>query len=184
MTGVALAPTRTHGRVIDLGAGAEPDPRADETTDLYYEDVDHQFDITESWPIEDASVAGLIANHCLEHVPHHAMPGVFEEAARVLEPQGWFEVSVPVGCDAAADPTHQSTWQWRTPDLYCDNSKHWVPTPRFQLEDKHLHVWMIQPLEVFTPPIRFAARNWPMEFWYEIPGATGELITLYRRTDE
>lgn len=177
---VQLAPPQARGRVIDIGAGADPDPRADETADLYYEDVDHQFDITDPWPFPDDSVGGLIANHCLEHVSHEAIPGVFDEAARVLEPGGWFEMSVPVGCDAVADPTHRSQWHWRTADLYCDASAHWIPTPSLQLEDKRLHVWMIQPLEVFTPAIRFAAKHWPMEFWYELPGATGELVLLFR----
>lgn len=169
-----------YGRVLDLGAGDAPDPRADETADAYHDGADHQFDFSDDWPLATRSVGGIIANHALEHVPHGDIPHVFQEAARVLEPGGWFEVSVPVGCDADADPTHQSEWSWRTPDLYCDPSKHWIPTLPFRVEDKRLHVWMIQPLEAFTPAIRFAAKHWPHDAWPEVPGATGELIILFR----
>lgn len=181
MPGVTLTPRHPEGRVVDIGAGTNPDFRANETADkLPHPGLDYQFDVRATWPFDDDSVQGLISNHCLEHLPHDDISHVFREAARVLVDDGWFEVSVPVGCDADADPSHESRWAWRTPDLYCDPETPWVETLPFRVEEKRLHVWMIQPLEVLTPAIRCAAKYWPHEAWPEFPGATGELITLYR----
>jgi len=44
-------------RVLDLGAGDDPDARATETVDLYA-DADHQFDLTDEWPIETEASTG------------------------------------------------------------------------------------------------------------------------------
>jgi len=47
-------------RIIDIGAGTSPDSRATETADIA-PTADHQFDITDPWPLSDNSVRGLIA---------------------------------------------------------------------------------------------------------------------------
>lgn len=172
------------GAVVDVGAGENPDPRADFTADLYAS-ADFEFDIREPWPFEDAAVGGLIARHVVEHVEHATLrEHVFPEAARVLEPGGWLEVRTPLGSDARTDPTHRSLWEWRTPEHYADNGRHWQADTGLALDDRRLHVWMIRPLEPLTPLVRFGAKRWPMEAWYELPGATGELIATYRRTDD
>lgn len=169
------------GGVLDVGAGEDPDERADYTADLHPVGVDFVFDIRDRWPVPDSSFGGIIARHVFEHVTHTELrEHVFPEVARVLEPGGWFEMRVPVGCDAVADPTHQSQWAWRTPLFYSDGHRHWTAETGLQLSKRRLHVWMIQPLEPFTPFVRHLAKRWPMELWYELPGATGELICTYR----
>lgn len=170
--------------VVDVGAGGDPDPRADYTADLHYGGADFEFDITDEWPFPDASLRGVVARHVFEHVTHDELSEcVFPEVARVLQPDGWLDVRTPLGSDARTDPTHRSRWEWRTPDHHADNANHWQDDYGLELVDKGMTVWMIQPLEVFTPLIRFGGHTWPMEFWYEIPGATGELRSEYQRVD-
>lgn len=172
------------GSILDVGAGEDPDERADYTADLHPVGVDYVFDIRDRWPFEDGSFGGVIARHVFEHVSHDELRmRVFPEVSRVLEPGGWFEMRVPLGCDAVADPTHRSQWAWRTPLFYSDGHRHWTPDTGVELTDRRLHVWMIQPLEVATPAVRFCAKHWPMELWYELPGVTGELIARYETTD-
>lgn len=168
--------------VIDLGAGRETDERADYTTDLYA-DADFQFDLREPWPFDDASVGGLIARHVFEHFTHDELRShVIPEAVRVLRSGGWLEVRTPLGSDARTDPQHKSRWEWRTPLFYADDDAHWSTDHGLGLESRRMHVWMIRPLEVFTPLVRLGARRWPMEFWYELPGATGELVSRFTKT--
>lgn len=172
------------GSVIDVGAGENPDDRADYTADIHAVGADYRFDIREDWPFPDNTLGGVIARHVCEHVPHYQLRGhVFPEIARVLQPDGWFECRVPVGADAEADPTHASKWAWRTPEFYADGHRHWAADTGLDLADRSLTVWMIQPLDVFTPLVRFGGHTWPMEFWYELPGATGELIATYKVND-
>lgn len=174
------------GSVIDVGAGDNADPRADYTADAHAEvGPDYIFDIRREWPFEDDTFGGVIARHVCEHVRHDVLRRhVFPEIRRVLEPGGWFEMRVPIGCDAEADPTHSSRWAWRTPLFYSDGHRHWVGDTGLQLVDRRLHCWFIQPLETFTIPLRALAKRWPMELWYELPGATGELIAKYRVNEE
>lgn len=180
---LATPRVRAGSPILEVGAGQSPDPRATCTADLYDVGVDHQFDIRKEWPVDSDSVDGLIARHVLEHISHDDLPTVFDEAARVLRPGGWFEFRVPVGADLDADPTHCSQWGWRTIDGYLDESKHWVPTPGFDSADKRLRAWMCRPMWPLSPLVRLGSHLRPCEFWYELPGATGELIVTLRRAD-
>ena len=73
------------------------------------------------WPIGDNEVKELRASHVMEHI--HAGQdriSVMNEAYRVLQPGGTFEIIVPLivarnageqlGWLAIADPTHGSYW--------------------------------------------------------------------------
>lgn len=66
------------------------------------------------WPTADSTVGAVRASHVLEHIPAGAdRIAVFNEAHRVLEPGGTFEVVVPFMTGtwhAVADPTHVSFW--------------------------------------------------------------------------
>jgi len=179
-TPVDVEPADVRDAVVDLGAGTDADSRAQYTTDRHDVGVDFVFDLRDEWPFADGSLSGLIARHVFEHFTHDELrEHVFPEARRVLKPGGWLELRVPLGSDLVTDPTHRSTWAWRTPLFYDDGHRHWTGKTGFELEERRLHVWMITPLGVFTPAIRFCAKHWPMEFWYELPGATGELICRY-----
>lgn len=165
-------------RIIDIGAGKSPDPRATETADVA-PTADHQFDVTDPWPLQDNSVRGLIARHVLEHVAVDDYAHVFREAARVLTSDGWFEVRVPLGADFETDPTHTTQWRWRTPELLVDDDCHWVPTAPFRVAEKELDAWGCGPLWPATPLLRAGSRRWPCELWADIPGATGELTVRF-----
>ena len=170
--------------VIDLGAGDNPDPRADQTADLHT-DADYQLDLREDWPWDTDSVGGLIARHVLEHFTHQTLTEhVFPEASRVLEPGGWLELQVPVGSNARTDPTHQSYWEWRTPEFYADDDRPWVPNHGLELTHRELDLHMITPLNALARPLRVLARRWPMEAWYELPGVTGHITARYRRVGD
>jgi len=54
-------------RVLDVGAGPNPDPRADETLDIQ-PPADHVADLGDRWPIDTATVSRVIANHVVEHL--------------------------------------------------------------------------------------------------------------------
>lgn len=172
-----------HDRVLEIGAGTNPDPRATVTADLHDVGCNHQFDLRDSWPFGDDSFDALVASHVLEHIPHRDLPHVFAEAERVLRRGGLFEFRVPVGGDADADPTHRSNWGWRTVDAYLDGA-HWTPSAAFDVESKRLRAWMCHALWPLSPLIRVGARLHPCEFWYEFPGATGEVTVVLRRESE
>jgi len=169
-------------RVIDIGAGTEPDPRATETADLYDVDgVDYQFDIREEWPFGSKTVDGLVMSHVLEHVADQA--SVLQEAARVLVDGGWLEVTVPVGDDAFADPDHESVWTWATPEIYCAQSRtrHWDADIPLVLTDREADVWLFDPLQWATPALQALASRWPAESVRRC--SSGEITATYRRVE-
>lgn len=67
------------------------------------------------WPTGDGTVEAIRAAHVMEHIPAgEPRLAVMNEAHRVLQPNGVFEIRVP-NClsgtwNAWADPTHVSFW--------------------------------------------------------------------------
>lgn len=168
-------------RIVDVGAGTDPDPRADATADLHAE-ADYQIDLEAEWPWDDGALEGIIAKHVVEHLddPEHFMA----EAARCLQCDGWLEVTVPVGQDALADPDHSQLWTWRTPAIYCRlrselNERAWDPDPPLRLVTRGASVWFYRPLRVFTPVLQAASAVWPAEAVRRC--SSGEITARYRR---
>lgn len=67
------------------------------------------------WPTGDNSVVAMRASHVMEHIPAgQERIDVMNEAHRVLQPGGVFEIRVPNSLSgtwhAFADPTHVSFW--------------------------------------------------------------------------
>lgn len=175
--------SRVHDRVLDLGAGDAPDPRSTETVDLYA-DADHEFDLDESWPVDDASVKGIIASHVVEHLAEPR--DFFAEAGRVLVDGGWLEMTVPVGADAIADPDHETRWGWRTPEIYCrdrsaENGRPWDPDPPFTLLDRDADVWFFAPFRPLTPLLQAMSKRCPAEAVRRC--SSGEITARYRRIE-
>lgn len=111
-----------HRRVLEIGAGQTPDPRATVTLDIR-EDLDHidhgGVDIgVDQWPVKENSFDLVVANHVLEHVPPDRLGFVFDEIDRVVESGGEFHAVLPHAgsWQAATDPTHQGSGGW-TPDV-------------------------------------------------------------------
>lgn len=170
--------------VVDLGAGADPDPRADVTVDqVDLPSVDIVHDLEEQpWPFDDNSVDQLVARHVIEHLesPEEA----FSEAARVLIDGGEFEVRVPIGVDAKTDPTHEHEWTWETPEYFTADTPYdygWgLP---FKLVDREVDVWYNGPAA--DAGNRFLQwlleRSGPGKWLSSAPGISGELIATFRR---
>jgi len=170
--------------IVDVGAGSEPDPRADVGLDLHA-DADLRADLTDEWPLSSNACTGLIASHVVEHLPE---PGhFFDEAGRVLERSGWLEVTVPVGADARADPDHEHVWTWRTPAVFCrehsaEFGRAWDPDPPFVLADRDLSAWLYGGrLKALNPLVDWLADIWPAELAER--ATSGELTARYRRVD-
>lgn len=165
--------------VVDLGAGHDPDPRADTTVDKHV-DADIHADLEEKWPFADASVDGIILSHVLEHLvdPVH----VFDEAARVLSSGGWLEITVPVGADARTDPTHEHVWTYGTPEAFCQRCQQpWHPDTEFRLVRRDLDVWLFTPFTFLDGVFNRVANRWPAEA--ERRCSSGELTAIYRRQE-
>lgn len=164
-------------RVVDLGAGTNPDPRANETVD--YRDVgDHQFDLDDRWDLVTNSVDGLLCNHTFEHVddPKH----FFDEAARVLKPYGWLEITMPLGKNAVADDDHDREWLWTTPAHYCrERRRGWDSETGFLLVDREMDAHLQGFLAPLDPLFQLAVKLSPGEAAYRC--SAGELTARYRR---
>lgn len=164
--------------VVDVGAGEDPHPDADLTIDRR-PCADRQADLTDEWPLEPASCDRIIARHVIEHLPDPTH--VFREAGRVLRVGGEFEVVVPLGHDAIADPDHETTWTWKTPIVFCrERQRGWDPGVPFRLEARDLQgLRFVGPLKPLTPLLALASRHWPA--WAAYRCYDGALYARYRR---
>lgn len=167
-------------RVLDIGAGVEPDARATETVDLFCK-ADHQFDLAEEWPLETASAHGIVANHVVEHLD---ASHIFSEAGRVLVDGGWFELTVPLGRDAVADPDHETRWTYWTPRMFCQRARRedgraWDAATPFVLDERSVDVWLLGPWRRLSVVFNAAAQRWPA--WGARRCGAGELTATYRR---
>lgn len=166
-------------RILDVGCGNNPDPRATETADIADVDgVEHQFDIREPWPFDDGALSGVILKHVIEHV-REPMP-VFRELARVIEPGGWLEVTVPIGNDAWADPDHQREWNYDTFEIISgERARHWDADLEFDLVNRDVEVDFFRPLSPLAPLANLLSGVAPREVC--IRSSRGEITGRYRR---
>lgn len=76
------------------------------------------------WPIEDNSCRTVLASHVIEHLNPKYLIDFFNEAWRILRPDGNLCIAVPYAGSFGAyqDPTHtrpgfnEATWLYFTPD--------------------------------------------------------------------
>lgn len=170
--------------VVDLGAGENPDPRADVTVDVVaHPQIDIIHDLEETpWPLDDRSADRIVAHQVLEHLaePWHA----FEEAARVLTDGGAFEIDVPLGIDARTDPTHAQEWTWETPAYFTRDPPYdygWnLP---FTLLNREVDVWIDGPWQRVGELLldRLLTYGGPGKWLSSVPGLSGVLSVTYRR---
>ena len=168
-------------RVLDVGAGHDPDARATVTADAFdLEGIDHQFDIRHEWPFAGGAFDGVVMSHVLEHVREQAR--VLAEAARVVRPGGWIEVTVPVGADAHADPDHERVWTYATPELFASDgrTRHWDETLPLRLVKREADVWLFGPFRLLSPLLNAAADRWPAEAVRRC--SSGEITATYEVT--
>jgi SAM-dependent methyltransferase len=72
--------------------------------------ADQLVDLSQPWPWSDNAVAEILAQDIIEHLPDKIL--TMNEAWRILEPGGVFDIDVPTtdGRGAFQDPTHTSWW--------------------------------------------------------------------------
>lgn len=177
--------TTSPAKVLDIGAGADPDPRADITLDCVPLDgVDVVHDLEEHpWPFETGSLSRIVARHVVEHLDEPEKS--FAEAGRVLEDRGVFEVHVPIGLDARTDPTHVHEWTW-------DTAKYFTSSPPydygwelpFQIKSRDVEWWVNGPFSRGSVLLRrWEERHGPGKWLSGVPGLSGVLIVEYRRAE-
>jgi len=175
----------SEARIIDLGAGTDPDPRATMTADIaQLKGLDLQFDLdTHPWPFTDASMDGIIASHVFEHLAD--VEGALREAGRVLRPGGWLELDVPLGRPNRTDPTHQNTWTWTTPEFFAHGGTrdYYYDLP-FEIEDRDMNIWLEGPFSKASPLYRaFVSFYGPGDWVSGTPYMAGTLTVRFRKFD-
>jgi len=123
-----------------------------------YPPADLIHDLSTPWPWPDASVAEIRAYDCIEHLPDRIQ--TMNEAWRVLEPGGIFDIRVPdaLGPGGMQDPTHVSFWTLNSFRYYLAGDPH---RERF---GKHYGI------EARFKAIHIERRWWkPNDGWDDVP---------------
>lgn len=169
------------GRLIELGGGLYPHPRADIVIDLHHPKGCPPQDVTDTpWPVESGSVEEVYASHLMEHIPKgQPLVDVMNEAWRVLQPGGMFTFRLPLvgytdpltqqgrlvtGWWPYADPTHVSYW-WFPESLFYFTGQTINPGA-----DYGLHRW--NPVH-FVPPEQINLDLCGNSFWTVLHGWEG-----------
>lgn len=114
-----------------------------------------QVNLNGPWPWSDSSITEVHAYDAIEHLPNHIH--TMNEAWRVLEPGGVFDIDVPTTDGRAAwqDPTHVSFWNRNSFWYYKDGNPHrerfgvaYGVKARFRVLDEKS---MMGPVDVFGP---------------------------------
>jgi len=134
--------------------------------------ADDYFDMTTTpWPYETDSFEYVLAKHSLEHLEHDELVSVFEELGRVLRSGGRVEVRVPFGADDRTDTSHESTWDWLTPERFTERGDYSWETGQlpFELIEKDANAW-VQPPPSLVSQLRWKG-EWYWNWWRHGPGA-------------
>lgn len=169
-------------RVLELGCGRSPDPRASIRTDVRRTDAAEGLVAATALPFRDASLDGILARHVVEHLDDPA--AFFAEAARTLRPRGWVEFEVPLGGLARIDPTHRSEWTWETPEYFVEGGRweYYYDLP-LGLVERDLRVWLDAPLvHYLSPAFRAVATRYPGAWVSTTPWASGVMTVRMEHT--
>jgi SAM-dependent methyltransferase len=144
---------------LEVGCGEEPTGQADVAVDLRQTDAaDLQADALRL-PFQDDSFASAQAHHVIEHCDPAAVLG---ELQRVVKPWGYIGVRVPLGRNAAEDPSHQVT-DW-TPTLLKNivEGLDWSDgVAGLNVINISVEPWLSGPLRPLSPLFELAAPRWP-----------------------
>jgi len=165
------------GRVLELGGGRTPATDGVNVDVAAVSGVDVLADVTEPWPFEPDSFDRIEAHHVLEHLSHDDLPTVFHQAGTVLRVGGAFHAEVPLAHSRSAvtDPTHRSTWYWRTPAYYTaddDLSYEVGADAGLILEDRTVRLFLTSGKWYARPP------SWLLKQWSQRIPSLIELVKL------
>lgn len=164
-------------RVLELGGGRDPATDGVNVDIAPVAGVDVLADVTAPWPFAREAFDRIEAHHVLEHVPHEELPVVFREAAATLRPGGEFFAEVPLAHSRSAvnDPTHESTWYWRTPAYYTEGdelSYEVGADAGFVLDDRTVRLFLTSGEWYARPP------SWLLKQWSQRNSSLIELVKL------
>lgn len=119
---------------------------------------DVRFDLSRRWkpdvqgtatelPFADKTFTHVIADQVLEHLNPDEVVSVMNEVYRVLQADGTFEVYVPHASSRLSyqDPTHRSTWTFRSIEYFTDGNFAWYFDDQpfeFELVHRELSLWV------------------------------------------
>lgn len=155
----------------------------------YGPDVVHDLNDPSGWPFPDNSFDEVLARHVFEHLDDLAFQ--FQEAARVLNPDGTLIVWYPVGVNARTDPTHQHYLTYDSALFFAENHADICPDYQveapapFVLEDRELvSTWLHGAFAATRPVFNAVRRVLGDGLWTgDWPGMSGEIRAEYRRTE-
>lgn len=125
-------------------------------------------------PFKDNTFDGIIASSVVEHLERPEL--FFWEAWKVLKPNGWLKVIVPIGLTAKIDPTHKHEWTWDTPLFFTKSQKYHGFNIPFEIKYiRYKDAWFVPPLSKLSPILRFFARRFGGLWLSGCPFACGEL---------
>lgn len=122
---------------LNLGCGYSRMPPADGWVNI---DIDSRFkpdivrDLTRGLPFEDQTCDRILASHVLEHFVPADVIFLLQECQRVLIPEGYLEIVVPLG--VAPDLTHESFFAEYTFDNLLIQKYNWSLS-KFIITSKH-----------------------------------------------
>lgn len=174
--------------LLEIGGGNTPVSGAVNLDIESLPSVDIVADITDQWPIEDASVARVESHQVLEHISPADLPHVFAEVHRVLEPGGAFVADVPLAGSRSDknDPTHRSQWYWRTPAYFtADDPLAYEVGINFVLCDRSIKLFLTSGKWFARPPswlLKHASLRRPeLIELVKLPYVTGVLEFVLRK---
>lgn len=167
----------TRNRTLEIGGGRNPATDGVNVDIAPVPGVDIVADVTEEWPFEPNSFDRIEAHHVLEHIPHTELPTVFRQASETLRDGGTFYAEVPLAHSRSAknDPTHRSTWYWRTPMYYTadDELSYEVGTDAgFTVEHRNVRLFLTSGEWYARPP------SWLLKQWSKRNPSLIELVKL------
>lgn len=148
----------------DLGCGIRKKEGYFGIDKTAYEGVDLKMDLRfAKLPFEDGQLKALYSSHFLEHLTFEEVLFLMNEAYRVLESGGIFEIIVPHGFSYAgmADLSHKTFWTEDTFGYFTQENKFYYDW-EFEFEGeihRLINKWVIQKNDT-TPPVRYTTEGW------------------------
>lgn len=143
--------------MTSLNIGAGFDSKGDIKLDIVISNNPDVQATATSLPFVDETFDLVIMDQVLEHISPDELGSVFEEVYRVLKPGGILRGYVPHAATRLndQDPTHKSSWTYKTPEYFADGNFSWYYEDTafdFKISKREVSVWSHK--EVFLSSLR------------------------------